>query len=83
MRVKAGAFVLTVALAWAGAAPAVAQEQRGIDPNQGRSLVEVTLDSKAAAMRLQLEADTYGIEFNEHYLRRNGDGKVTATVFGF
>ena len=83
MRVKAGRFALIAALAWAGAAPAVAQEQRGIDPNQGRSLVEVTLDSKAAAMRLQLEADTYGVEFNEHYLRRNGDGTVTATVFGF
>jgi Zinc carboxypeptidase/Chitobiase/beta-hexosaminidase C-terminal domain len=71
------------ALVWAGAAPASAQEQRGIDPNQGRSLVEVTLDSRAAAMRLQLEADKYGIEFNEHYLRRNGDGTVTATVFGY
>jgi len=70
-------------LALTGAAPAGAQEQRGIDPNQGRSLVEVTLDSRAAAMRLQLEADTYGIEFNEHYLRRNHDGTVTATVFGY
>jgi zinc carboxypeptidase/chitobiase/beta-hexosaminidase-like protein len=71
------------ALAGVGAATAGAQEQRGIDPNQGRSLVEVTLDSRAAAMRLQLEADTYGIEFNEHYLRRNDNGTVTATVFGY
>ena len=47
MRLKAGGSALVVAtlgaLAFAGAAPAVAQEQRGIDPNQGRSLVEVTL----------------------------------------
>ena len=87
MRFKAGCRALVIAslgaLAWTGAAPAVAQEQRGIDPNQGRSLVEVTLDSRAAAMRLQLQADRYGIEFNDHYLRRNGDGTVTATVFGY
>ena len=87
MRFKAGCRALVIALlgalAWTGAAPAVAEEQRGIDPNQGRSLVEVTLDSKAAAMRLQLQADRYGIEFNEHYLRRNRNGTVTATVFGY
>ncbi len=72
------------ALAWAaGAAPAGAEEERGIDPNQGRNLVEVTLPSKGAAMRLQLEADRYGVEFNEHYLRRNANGSVTATVFGY
>ena len=34
-------------------------------------------------MRLQLEADRYGVEFNEHYLRRNRNGTVTATVFGY
>jgi Zinc carboxypeptidase/Chitobiase/beta-hexosaminidase C-terminal domain len=70
------------ALVWAGAAPASDDVGRGIDPNQGESLVEVTLSSKGAAMRLQLEAATYGVEFNDHYLRRNGDGTVTATVFG-
>ena len=68
------------ALAWMGGTAAA--DERGIDPNQGRSLVEVTLASKGAAMRLQLEADTYGVEFNDHYLRSNGDGTVTATVFG-
>ena len=87
MRFKAVCRALLVAtlgaLAWTGATPAVAQEQRGIDPNQGRSLVEVALDSRAAAMRLQLRADRYGVEFNDHYLRRNGDGTVTATVFGY
>ena len=31
---------------------------------------------------MQLEAETYGVDFNEHYLRRNSDGSVTATVFG-
>jgi hypothetical protein len=87
MRLKARSRALAAAslstLAWAGVPEAGAQERRGIDPNQGRNLVEVTLDSRAAAMRLQLEADTYGVEFNEHYLRRNGDGTVTATVFGY
>jgi hypothetical protein len=66
----------------AGAAPAGAQEQRGTDPNQGESLVEVTLPSKGDAMLLQLEAERYGIEFNDHYLRDNRDGSVTVTVFG-
>ncbi|HEX5979472.1 MAG TPA: hypothetical protein VFY52_00150, partial [Thermoleophilaceae bacterium] len=61
---------------------AAGQDARGIDPNQGESLVEVDLPSKAAAMRLQLEAEQYGIEFNEHYLRNNADGSVTVTVFG-
>jgi hypothetical protein len=32
-------------------------------------------------MRLQLEAESYGVEFNGHYLRRNRDGSVTVTVF--
>jgi hypothetical protein len=80
---RAVVAVTLSALAWSGAAPAGAQDERGIDPNQGRSLVEVRLDSKAATMRLQLAADTYGVEFNDHYLRRNGDGTVTATVFGY
>jgi hypothetical protein len=87
MRFKGRRHVLVAAslcaLAWSSAAVAGAQDQRGIDPNQGRSLVEVTLDSRGEAMRLQLEADTYGIEFNDHYLRRNADGTVTATVFGY
>ncbi len=70
-----------VALATAGSA--YAQEtERGIDPNQGRSLVEVHLDSKADAIELQLAADSYGIDFNEHYLRHDGNGGVTVTVFG-
>ena len=55
---------------------------RGIDPNQGLSLVEVDVASKAAAMRLQLEAESYGVEFNDHYLRSNPDGSFTVTVFG-
>ena len=68
-------------LALAGAAAADSQT-RGIDPNQGESLVEVDVASKAAAVRLQLEAESYGVEFNDHYLRRNQDGSVTVTVFG-
>ena len=51
-----GAFVCT--LVWAGGAAAGRADERGIDPNQGQSLVEVNLPNKAAAMRLQLEADT-------------------------
>jgi hypothetical protein len=71
------------ALAWtAVTAAAAGQDGRGIDPHQGESLVEVDLPSKAAAMRLQLEAERYGIEFNDHYLRTNSDGSVTVTVFG-
>ncbi len=61
---------------------AAAQEARGIDPNQGESLVEVNLPSKAAAERLQLNAESYGVDFNEHYLRHNADGSVTVTVLG-
>ena len=63
-------------------APAAGQVGRGIDPNQGLSLVEVNLPSKLAAMRLQVRAHRYKVEFNEHYLRRNSNGTVTATVFG-
>jgi zinc carboxypeptidase/chitobiase/beta-hexosaminidase-like protein len=70
-----------VALAIAGSA-AAQENERGIDPNQGRSLVEVNLPDKAAAIELQLEADDYGIDFNDHYLRTNADGSVTVTVFG-
>jgi hypothetical protein len=70
-----------VALATAGSA--FAQDPgRGIDPNQGESLVEVHLDSKAEAIGLQLKADDYGIDFNDHYLRHDGNGGVTVTVFG-
>jgi Zinc carboxypeptidase/Chitobiase/beta-hexosaminidase C-terminal domain len=69
------------ALAGAGATTSYADE-RGIDPNQGDSLVEVNLPNKGAALRLQLEAEKYGIEFNEHYLRKNASGTVTVTVFG-
>jgi hypothetical protein len=61
---------------------ATASDERGIDPNQGESLVEVNLPNKAAAIQLQLDADTYGIDFNEHYLRTNRNGTVTVTVFG-
>src|ERR671923_1229308 len=85
MRITAARTALlaaaVVALATAGSA--FAQETgRGIDPNQGRSLVEVHLDSKAEAIHLQLNAEDYGIDFNEHYLRHDGNGGVTVTVFG-
>ena len=76
----AGAMVCAMAML---SSPAFAQdEDRGIDPNQGENLVEVVLPSKAAALRLQLEAETYGVEFNDHYLRDNGDGSVAVSVFG-
>jgi Zinc carboxypeptidase/Chitobiase/beta-hexosaminidase C-terminal domain len=81
-----GWIVVTVVTLFAigGTSVATAREDavRGIDPNQGESLVEVTLSSKGAALRLQLGAARYGVEFNDHYLRDNGDGTVTATVFG-
>ena len=64
------------------AGAAAADEQRGMDPNQGRNLVEVNLPNKAAAIQLQLNDDQYAVDFNEHYLRKNADGTVTVTVFG-
>jgi hypothetical protein len=75
-----GACVCT--LVWAGGAAAGRADERGIDPHQGESLVEVNLPNKGAAMRLQLEAEQYGVEFNDHYLRQEADGTVTVTVFG-
>ena len=72
---------MLVALATAGSA-AAQENGRGIDPNQGRSLVEINLPDKAAAIELQLTADDYGIDFNDHYLRTNANGSVTVTVFG-
>ena len=80
---RRGAVVVSLlALAFAGAAPAADEDTGGIDPNQGRSLVEVHLDSKADAIALQLKADEYGIDFNDHYLRHDANGAVTVTVFG-
>jgi hypothetical protein len=71
--------VLTLAIAGSAAAQ---DEARGIDPNQGESLVEVDLPNKSAALRLQQVAETYGVTFNDHYIRHNADGGVTVTVFG-
>ena len=73
------ACALTAAFAVTGVAAAA--DERGIDPNQGESLVEVNVASKAAALKLQLEAADYGVEFNEHYLRKNRSGTFTVTVF--
>ncbi|HEV3407460.1 MAG TPA: M14 family metallopeptidase [Gaiellaceae bacterium] len=72
-------LVLTTALGAAGSAAAA--DERGVDPNQGDSLVEIFVPSKAAAVRLQAEAGEYGVEFNEHYLRKNRSGSYTVTVF--
>jgi zinc carboxypeptidase/chitobiase/beta-hexosaminidase-like protein len=85
MRARGARAALLVAavIALATAGSAFAQDAgRGIDPNQGESLVEVHLDSKAEAIGLQLKADDYDIDFNDHYLRHDGNGGVTVTVFG-
>ena len=37
--------------------------------------------NKAAAYDLQLKADNFGVEFNDHYLGTNDDGTFTVTVF--
>jgi Zinc carboxypeptidase/Chitobiase/beta-hexosaminidase C-terminal domain len=66
-------FVMTTGVA--------AAEERGIDPNQGDSLVEVVVPNKDAARRLQERAESFGVEFNEHYLRHNASGNYTVTVF--
>ncbi len=79
---RGAVVVALLALVVAGTAAAADEETRGIDPNQGRSLVEVHLDSKADAIALQLKADEYGIDFNDHYLRHGANGGVTVTVFG-
>ena len=76
------AVVAVLALTIAASANASEAEERGVDPNQGRNLVEVHLPSKAAAIELQLNAEQYGIDFNDHYLRHDGNGSVTVTVFG-
>src|SRR5918992_4172944 len=82
--VRQGLLVVAIlALTLTGAAAAAdGGEARGIDPNQGDNLVEVTLPDKAAAIQLQLNAEQYGVDFNDHYLRHNGNGSVTVTVFG-
>ena len=71
-----------VALGLAGGATASGDDARGVDPNQGDSLVEVIVPSKAAAIDLQDEAESFGIEFNDHYLGKNANGTYTVTVFG-
>ena len=71
-----------VALAVAGGATASGDESRGIDPNQGDSLVQVIVPNKAAAYELQRQAEDFGIDFNDHYLGKNADGSYTVTVFG-
>jgi hypothetical protein len=78
------ACALTTAIALTGGAARAdsGHDARGIDANQGMSLVEVTLPSKAASYVLEREDDSYGVEFNDHYLRYNDDGTVTVTVFG-
>lgn len=76
------ALLATAVLALAVAGGAAASEDRGIDPNQGDSLVEVIVPSKAAAIELQKQAEQYGIEFNDHYLGKNANGTYTVTVFG-
>ena len=84
MRLRQACRALSVfaVLAFVAAGSAAAADERGIDPNQGESLVEVNLANKAAALQLQDAAETYGVTFNDEYLRRNADGSVTATVFG-
>jgi hypothetical protein len=39
------------------------------------SLVEVTLLNKAATYVLERDDESYGIEFNDHYLRYNDNGR--------
>src|SRR5918994_4616193 len=93
LRTRGGQITMSLRRAWRAllalsivalgvAGGATASDQRGIDPNQGLSLVEVNLPNKAAAIQLQLDAETYGVEFNDHYLRTNRNGTVTVTVFG-
>ena len=75
------ALLVATALALVITGGATAEdESRGIDPNQGRSLVEVILPDKAAAIELQLNAEQYGIELqrplsrHERQRQRHGPG---------
>ena len=72
--------ISVIALAITGGA-AAQDDEGGINLEVDDSLVEVTVASKAAAMQLQLGADDFGVEFNDHYLRQNDDGTFTVTVF--
>jgi hypothetical protein len=72
--------ISVIALAVTGGAAAQADEG-AIGLSVEDSLVEVTVASKAAAIQLQLDAEDYGVEFNDHYLRKNDDGTFTVTVF--
>ena len=72
--------ISVIALAITGGA-AAQNDEGGINLEVDDSLVEVTVASKAAAMQLQLDADDFGVEFNDHYLRQNDDGTFTVTVF--
>ena len=72
--------ISVIALAMTGGA-AAQNDEGGIALEVDDSLVEVTVASKAAAIQLQLGADDFGVEFNDHYLRQNDDGTFTVTVF--
>jgi hypothetical protein len=70
-----------VALTVAGGATATADGGGDVALEEGDSLVEVVVANKGAALELQRAAEDFGIEFNDHYLRKNDDGSVTVTVF--
>ena len=72
--------ISVIALAVTGGA-AAQNDEGGIALEVDDSLVEVNVASKAAAIQLQLDADDFGVEFNDHYLRQNDDGTFTVTVF--
>jgi Zinc carboxypeptidase/Chitobiase/beta-hexosaminidase C-terminal domain len=71
--------ISVIALALTGGA--AAHDDEGGILSVEDSLVEVTVASKAAAIDLQLKAESFGVEFNDHYLRHNDDGTFTVTVF--
>ena len=71
--------ISVVALTVAGGAAASGDDGGNLE--MGDSLVEVTVASKAAALELQQNADDFGIEFNDHYLRKNASGNFTVTVY--
>src|SRR5688500_7758890 len=92
-RTRGGQITMSLSRAWRAllaisivalgvAGGATASDDRGIDPNQGLSLVEVNLPQQEAVIELLLAAEDYGIVLNDHYLRANRNGTVTVTVFG-
>ena len=71
---------MLVALAIAGSA--AAQETSGASTRTRATASSRSCARQGGGDRAAARGRTYGIDFNDHYLRTNADGSVTVTVFG-